>query len=134
MWSKRCKSYRKNGISFTTQEVLNTLFSLHRLLIYFQWNTKGPDNFATIEKAASGRNSDWFRVIAGEGYGIVCWTMYNKNNFPCHLLILNHLSLFDGGKKNLRLENSIFCLRRKREPSTFLPIDNSFCRKEMKMR
>lgn len=42
-----------------------------------------------------------------EGYGIVCGTMHNKNNFPCHPLILNHLSLFDAFRR-LRLENSIF--------------------------
>lgn len=59
------------------------------------------------EKLWWGRSSDCgkFRLVSSdsrEGYGIVCWTMYNKNNFPCHPLILNHLSLFGEGRESTK--------------------------------
>lgn len=55
-------------------------------------------------------------IDSKEGYGIVCSTMHNKNNFPCHLLILNHLSLFGGGGgggggKIMRMEILSSCCR-----------------------
>lgn len=90
------------------------------------------------ESIAPVRNSDWFQAIClvrgwWEGYGIVCRTMYNKNNFPCHLLILNHLSLFGGwlggGFGVLKIQYFVYdnktsafllCVRRS--------IDTMFCR------
>lgn len=110
----------------TSRELPSTLF--------FKFQSPSPFSEKprrSVKASASVRNLDQFQSIPREGCGIVCSTMFNKNNFLRHLLILNHYYYLVMEKKRCAWKIQYFVLKRRGKSVhiTEIKINSLFCQK-----